>query len=44
MIKITCDNCGKEIEKIDLVIEQWEAKKAPLQLLVDKYNEINYGK
>lgn len=30
-----------EIEKIDLVIEQWEAKKAPLQLLVDKYNELN---
>ena len=30
----------EEIAKIDLVIEQWEAKKAPLQLLVDKYNEI----
>jgi hypothetical protein len=34
----------EEIAKIDLAIEQWEAKKAPLQLLVDKYNEINYGK
>ena len=34
----------EEIARIDLVIEQWEAKKAPLQLLVDKYNEINYGK
>ena len=30
----------EEIAKIDSVIEQWEAKKAPLQLLVDKYNEI----
>jgi len=30
----------EEIKKIDSVIEQWEAKKAPLQLLVDKYNEI----
>ena len=30
----------EEIAKIDSVIEQWEAKKAPLQLSVDKYNEI----
>ena len=34
----------EEIAKINLVIEQWEAKKAPLQLLVDKYNEVNYGR
>jgi len=29
-----------EIEKIDSVIEQWEAKKAPHQAIIDKYNEV----
>ena len=30
----------EEIAKIDSVIEQWEAKKAPHQAIIDKYNEI----
>ena len=34
----------EEIAKIDLVIAEWEAKKAPHQAIIDKYNEINYGK
>ena len=34
----------EEIAKIDLVIAQWESKKVPLQAIVDKYNEVNYGK
>ena len=34
----------EEITKIDLVIAEWEAKKAPHQAIIDKYNEINYGK
>ena len=33
-----------EISKIDAVIAQWEAKKAPHQAIIDKYNEINYGR
>ena len=27
-----------------LVIAEWEAKKAPHQAIIDKYNEVNYGK
>ena len=34
----------EEIAKIDLVIAQWQAKIDPLQAIVDKYNELNYGK
>ena len=34
----------EEIAKIDLVIAEWEAKKAPHQAIIDKYNEVNYGK
>ena len=34
----------EEIDKINLVIAEWEAKKAPHQAIIDKYNEVNYGK
>ena len=30
-----------EITKIDNAIAQWVAKKAPLQAIVDKYEELN---
>lgn len=30
----------KEIDKIDLAITKLENKKAPLQAIIDKYNEI----
>ena len=31
----------EELARIDNVIAQWEAKKAPLQAIIDKYNEVN---
>ena len=34
----------EEIDRIDNAIAQWESKRAPLQAIIDKYNEINYGK
>ena len=33
-----------EISKYQVVIAQWQAKIDPLQAIIDKYNEINYGK
>lgn len=29
-----------QIDKINGVIEQWEAKKVPLQAKIDRYNEL----
>jgi len=34
----------EEIARIDNAIAQWESKKVPLQAIIDKYNEVNYGK
>ena len=34
------DEIQKEIDKINAVITQWENKRAPLQAIIDKYNEI----
>jgi len=34
------DEIQKEIDKINAAIAQWESKKAPLQAIIDKYNEI----
>ena len=34
----------EEIDRIDNAIAQWESKKVPLQAIIDKYNEVNYGK
>ena len=30
-----------QITKIDRAIKEWEDKKAPLQLIIDKYEELN---
>ena len=35
------DEIQKEIDKINAAITQWENKRAPLQAIIDKYNEIN---
>lgn len=35
------ENIKEEIAQIDNAIAQWEAKKAPLQAIVDKYEELN---
>jgi len=34
------DEIQKEIDKINVAIAQWESKKAPLQAIIDKYNEV----
>jgi len=34
------DEIQKKIDKINAVITQWENKRAPLQAIIDKYNEI----
>ena len=38
---INIDDIKAKIAKIDSAIEQWNMKRRPLQLLVDKYDELN---